>query len=234
MKKREPDALGRAVVSELVSIFKRMREDASAHIVQPGVDPQAIDPSIDELTPREFLRRVRESLADPATCALLLEALEAYVAGNWPRYVSCPEPDAETASSRKLFPKAHAGNVRRLIDFVYRSPCGACLGPSTRAYVMLSVLILMGLSPWSDRTYTAFTDYLSEELGVTDKFNIRFVLLFWRRLPLKAWAADKARKRAADKVWRDAPSNADDVMRFASMVRRCICTGGTEPDARLL
>ena len=230
MEKKNMDVFGRAVVSALVTIFKRMREDASARSVRPCVDPL----SIDELTPGEFLLRVRESLADPATSALLLETLQECVAGDWPRYVSCPEPDAETALSRRLFPKAHAGNVRRLLSFVYQSPCGACLGPSTRAYVMLKELMLTRLSPWTDRNYKAFTGYLGEELGVPDTFDIRNVGYFWRHLPLKGWAANLAANNASDKLWRDAPRNAAEVMRFASMVRRCICTGGTEPDPRLI
>ena len=71
MKKRKREVFGRAGVSELVSIFKRMREDASG-----------------ELSPRAFLRRMRASLDDPETRAVLLKSLEAYVAGDWPGYVS--------------------------------------------------------------------------------------------------------------------------------------------------
>ena len=208
MKKRKPDEFGRAGVSELVSIFKRMREDASG-----------------ELSPRAFLRRVRACLDDPETRAVLLKSLEAYVAGDWPAYVSGAEPEAESALSRRLFPKAHAGNVRRLVGFVYASPAGQALAPSTRAYVVLSELILACLSPWTDRSYTAFTCYLRSDLGVPDTFNIRRVHLYWRHLPLSAWAADRARA--------DAPRNAEAVMAFASMVRRCICSGGTEPDEPL-
>ena len=208
MNNKEKFEFGRAMSPGLVSIFERMREDASC-----------------KLSVKQFLLRCRECLDSPVGYSVLLEALEKALACDGPCYTSEPEPLAEGEASRRLFPKAHAGNVNRLLAFAYHSPCGKALKPSTRAYVILKELILARLSPWTDRNFRAFARYLQEVLGVSDTFHICRVHPYWRHLPRSGWGGNMEH--------RDAPSNADKVLRFAHYVQRCICLGGTEPDERL-
>ena len=178
-----------------------------------------------ELSPEAFVQGLSECLGHGESRDLIVEHVRAYCRADLPHYVSKPEPRAETDAARKLFPQAHAGNLRRLIEVVYRSPEAEPLSPSTRAYVILNMLIYNLLSSWTSHSYKAFGRYLNEELHIADEFENGYVHRYWRHLPQASWG--RAEVRA------NAPKNAEAVMHFARHVQRCICSGGTDPDERL-
>ena len=146
-------------------------------------------------------------------CAVMRAELQ----GELPRYTSEPEPEAQTPEALALFPKAHVGNVNRLIVHAYRAECGLMLSPSTRAYVILKVLMLKHIAAWNERSYLPFVRHLQGLTGEEAKFDSNRIHPYWRRLPLSRWASERP---AAG-----APRNAKDVLAYAGFVARCLGSG---------